>query len=102
MSRLKGAIDDPKYGVGQADVYQMMAYAHVYQCERLLLLYPHHAGLGSEAAGLTCVHQINGTDDSRIAVGTLSLSNPKAAIGQLKDLLSVDELAFHPTRSVAA
>jgi 5-methylcytosine-specific restriction enzyme subunit McrC len=48
------------------------------------------------------VHQINGTDDSRIAVGTLSLSNPKAAIGQLKDLLSVDELAFHPTRSVAA
>jgi 5-methylcytosine-specific restriction enzyme subunit McrC len=100
--RLKGAIDDPKYGVGQADVYQMMAYAHVYQCERLLLLYPHHAGLGSEAAGLTCVHQINGTDDSRIAVGTLSLSNPKAAVGQLRDLLFGDDLGLQQKQSAAA
>ena len=99
--RLKGAIDDPKYGVGQADVYQMMAYAHVYRCERLLLLYPHHGGLGLEAAGLTCVHRINGTDDSRIGVATLALSNPKAAVGQLRDLLSVDELDLQPA-SVAA
>lgn len=100
--RLKGAIDDPKYGVGQADVYQMMAYAHVYQCERLLLLYPHHGSLGSVTAGLTCVHQINGTDDSRIAVATLSLSNPKAAVGPLKGLLLLDELGLRPKESVAA
>ena len=100
--RLKGAIDDPKYGVGQADVYQMMAYAHVYQCERLLLLYPHHAGLGSEEAGLTCVHRINGTNDSRIGVATLSLSNPKAAAAQLRGLLLVDELGLHPNQSLAA
>lgn len=100
--RLKGAIDDPKYGVGQADVYQMMAYAHVYRCERLLLLYPHHAGLGSEPAGLTCVHRINGTDDSRIGVATLSLSNPKAAVGQLRELLFVEELALHPKQFAAA
>ncbi|EMD81817.1 McrBC 5-methylcytosine restriction system component [Pacificimonas flava] len=100
--RLRGVIDDPKYGVGQADVYQMMAYAHVYQCERLLLLYPHHPGLGSEAAGLTCVHRINGTDDSRIAVGTLSLSNPKAAVGQLRDLLLSDDLGLQSRQSVAA
>ena len=100
--RLKGAIDDPKYGVGQADVYQMMAYAHVYQCERLLLLYPHHAGLGSEAAALTCVHQINGTADSRIAVGTLSLSNPKAVVGQLRDLLFGDDLGLEQRQSAAA
>lgn len=100
--RLKGAIDDPKYGVGQADVYQMMAYAHVYQCERLLLLYPHHGVLGSEAAGLTCVHRINGTDDSRIGVATVSLSNPKAAVGQLRQLLLIDELGLDHTESVAA
>lgn len=74
-------VDDPTYGVGQADVYQMMAYAHVYRCERLLLLYPHHAGVGSEPAGLTCVHRINGTDDSRIGVATLSLSNPRGPSG---------------------
>lgn len=94
--RLKGVIDDPKYGVGQADVYQMMAYAHVYQCERLLLLYPHHGGLGPGAAGLTCVHRINGTDDSRIGVATLSLANPKAAVRQLSELLLIDELRLRP------
>lgn len=99
--RLKGAIDDPKYGVGQADVYQMMAYAHVYRCERLLLLYPHHAGLGSEEAGLTCVHRINGTNDSRIGVATLSLSNPKAAVEYLRDLLFLDELDVHPEQYAA-
>jgi 5-methylcytosine-specific restriction enzyme subunit McrC len=38
--RLKGAIDDAKAGVGQADVYQMMAYAQVYRCKRVMLLYP--------------------------------------------------------------
>lgn len=80
----------------------MMAYAHVYQCERLLLLYPHHAELGSEAAGLTCVHQINRTDDSRIAVGTLSLSNPKATVGHLRDLLFGDDLGLQQKQSAAA
>jgi 5-methylcytosine-specific restriction enzyme subunit McrC len=90
--RLKGAIDDPKYGVGQADVYQMMSYAHVYQCERLLLLYPHHGALGSIGAGLTCVHRINGTNDSRIAVATLSLSEPKSAAERLKNVICSDEL----------
>jgi 5-methylcytosine-specific restriction enzyme subunit McrC len=100
--RLKGAIDDPKYGVGQADVYQMMAYAHVYQCERLLLLYPHHGGLGSKAAGLTCVHRINGTDDSRIAVATLSLSNPKSALVHLRNLLLSDDLVPQSKQSLVA
>lgn len=90
--RLKGAIDDPKYGVSQADVYQMMAYARVYHCKRLLLLYPHHVGLGSESAGLTCVHRINGTEDSRIGVATLCLSDPKSAVKQLRQLLSVNDL----------
>jgi hypothetical protein len=33
-------IDDPKQGVSQADVYQMMAYAQRYLAPRLTLLYP--------------------------------------------------------------
>jgi len=44
--RISDRIDDPKQGVSQSDVYQMMAYAHLYQAPRLTLLYPHHAGLG--------------------------------------------------------
>ena len=39
-------IDDPKQGVSQGDVYQMMAYGHLYRCAHLTLLYPHHQGLG--------------------------------------------------------
>lgn len=46
--RISDRIDDPKQGVSQADVYQMMAYAHLYKATRLTLLYPHHRELGDE------------------------------------------------------
>lgn len=46
--RISARIDDQKQGVSQADVYQMMAYAHLYGSPRLTLLYPHHGGLGDE------------------------------------------------------
>jgi len=43
--RISSRIDDPKKGVSQSDIYQMMAYAHLYKAPRLTLLYPHHDGL---------------------------------------------------------
>jgi 5-methylcytosine-specific restriction enzyme subunit McrC len=43
-------LDDPKQGVNQADVYQMMAYARLYRCPRLVLLYPHLDRLGPSPA----------------------------------------------------
>ncbi len=43
--RMAPRIDDPKQGVSQADVYQLMAYARIYDCNRVMLLYPHHHGL---------------------------------------------------------
>lgn len=46
--KISARIDDPKQGVSQADIYQMMAYAHLYRAPRLTLLYPHHAGLGDD------------------------------------------------------
>ena len=45
--RLSPTIQDGKHGVNQADVYQMIAYGQLYACPDLLLLYPHHLGLGS-------------------------------------------------------
>ena len=72
--RLSPEIDDPKHGISQSDVYQMMAYAHVYQVKNLLLLYPHHAELGADA-GILCDHKIMGTDDTRLRVATVDLSN---------------------------
>lgn len=41
---LSGDPLDRRKGVGQADVYQMMAYARLYRCERLMLLYPARPG----------------------------------------------------------
>lgn len=46
--RIAAHIDDRKQGVSQSDVYQMMAYAHLYKAPRLTLLYPHHGGLGDK------------------------------------------------------
>ena len=42
-------IDDPKRGVSQADVYQLMVYGQLYDCSHVMLLYPHHGDLPPEA-----------------------------------------------------
>jgi len=47
--RLAPALEDAKQGVSQSDVYQMMAYGQLYGCPELVLLYPHHHGLGDDA-----------------------------------------------------
>lgn len=44
--RMTPRIDDPKQGVSQTDVYQLMAYSQLYRCPNVMLLYPHHNGLG--------------------------------------------------------
>ncbi len=45
-----------KHGVSQADVYQMMAYARLYECERLMLLYPSAPGADSREVRRFGVH----------------------------------------------
>lgn len=57
--RISARIEDPKQGVSQADVYQMMAYAHLYDAPKVTLLYPHHAALGSDP-GLQAGFKITG------------------------------------------
>lgn len=43
--RMTPRIDDPKQGVSQSDVYQLMAYGRLYDCPNVMLLYPHHGDL---------------------------------------------------------
>ncbi|MEN2786731.1 McrC family protein [Sphingomonas qilianensis] len=62
--RIAARIDDPKQGVSQADVYQMMAYGRLYGCAQLMLLYPHHGGL--RAAGETGRYRVTGCADELI------------------------------------
>lgn len=70
--RIARRIDDPKQGVSQADVYQMMAYGRLYGCDRLTLLYPHHAALG-QPDGVAASHRINGSDD-RLEAATIDVA----------------------------
>jgi 5-methylcytosine-specific restriction enzyme subunit McrC len=46
--RMTPRIDDPKQGVSQADVYQLMAYSQLYNCQNVMLLYPHHGALARD------------------------------------------------------
>lgn len=60
--RIAARIDDPKRGVSQADVYQMMAYGRLYRCDRLTLLYPHHRDAGCDE-GLIGDYAVNSSSD---------------------------------------
>ena len=70
-------ITDRKRGVAQADIYQMMAYAQLYRTDRLMLLYPHHAGLGEP--GLLGEHRIAVTGGAKLNLGTVDVRAPRAA-----------------------
>lgn len=59
--RISSKIDDPKQGVSQGDVYQMMAYGQLYRCPQLTLLYPHHAALAGNE-GLQALHRVASVD----------------------------------------
>jgi 5-methylcytosine-specific restriction enzyme subunit McrC len=60
--RVTARIDDPRRGVSQADVYQMMAYGRLYRCDRLTLLYPHHREAGCDE-GLIGNYAVNFSSD---------------------------------------
>ncbi|WP_192361972.1 5-methylcytosine restriction system specificity protein McrC [Mesorhizobium mediterraneum] len=57
--RIAARMEDAKQGVSQGDVYQMMAYGQLYKCDRLTLLYPHHAAV-KNSEGVHAVHQVTG------------------------------------------
>jgi 5-methylcytosine-specific restriction enzyme subunit McrC len=88
--RLAARIDDPKQGVSQADVYQMMAYGRLYSCPRLILLYPHHRGLPTPA-GVTGCHQIIGCDDELITA-TIGLDDLRSVPAVLRGMV-LDQLS---------
>jgi 5-methylcytosine-specific restriction enzyme subunit McrC len=77
--------EDKKRGVSQSDVYQMMTYARLYKCRDVMLLYPHHAGLGAEALE-AAYGMMEGDERLRIASVDL-LPGEAAVVQQLKGLL---------------
>lgn len=88
--RISSQIDDPKRGVKQADVYQMMAYGQLYRAPRLTLLYPHHSGLG-DAEGVHARHRIHG-HDTYLETATIDVANATAIEERFRRLLSLSEV----------
>lgn len=73
---------DPKSGVGQADVYQMMAYARLYECDRLMLLFPAKPG---EISGTTHRFGLHGGQEM-LAISKLDIAQDRRA--------TIEALAF--------
>jgi 5-methylcytosine-specific restriction enzyme subunit McrC len=69
--RIAVRMDDPKRGVSQDDVYQMMAYGQLYKCDRLTLLYPHHAAI-DRGEGVHAAHQVTGCSH-RLETATIDI-----------------------------
>ena len=69
-------VDDPKQGVSQADVYQLLAYGRIYECPDAVLLYPHHGDLPPEP--IRRPYSIAKPDArERLIVATLDLAGPR-------------------------
>jgi len=83
--RIAARIDDKKQGVSQADVYQMMAYGRLYECSRLTLLYPHHAGLLC-SEGVQASHRVAGSDHW-LETATVDVGNPDGIWRRLHSIL---------------
>jgi 5-methylcytosine-specific restriction enzyme subunit McrC len=81
--------EEAKEGVAQSDLYQMYAYANCYACSDVVLVYPHHAGMGS-VAGVRASYKLKSwaggqeqEGEARIKVATLDLSDLKSVPKQL-------------------
>ena len=74
-------------GVSEADVYQLLAYAHRYNVDRAYLLYPHHSALG--LPGLRRAYDIQGT--IRLSIVSLDLARLESLPEELLSNLTIPE-----------
>ena len=96
--RLSARIDDPKQGVSQTDVYQMMAYGRIYKCQRLMLLYPHHIDI-RQPEGRISSHLVNGSEDV-LATATIDVSTSSEILKRLRSLCDVNTPSYSAAMGV--
>lgn len=90
--RISSRIDDPKQGVSQSDVYQMMAYAQLYRAPRLTLLYPHHSGLG-DREHVHARHKITG-HETVLETASIDVSDGREVLSRVRSLLQFNGHSF--------
>lgn len=84
--RLNASTSGSPLGISNADIYQMLAYADVYDANSVLLLYPHSPEI-SIAPGLQKRFRAE-SSKKEIVIGTLSLSDISSVGVQLELLLN--------------
>jgi len=65
-----------KMNISQADLYQMLAYAVRYDCQNIILLYPHHSKMGQKT-GVIQQFEMQGAQNvniSTLTVATIDLA----------------------------
>ena len=89
--------EEAKEGVAQGDMYQMYAYSNRYACPNVVLLYPHHEGLGPNH-GIRTRYRLHSWADSqgtqqpgRVTIGTVNLANLSTVPGQLRALFQTKD-----------
>jgi 5-methylcytosine-specific restriction enzyme subunit McrC len=82
--RIAANIADPKQGVSQGDVYQIMAYGQLYRCPRLTLLYPHYAAANLEE-GIRGAYKINGCSHC-LEIATIDVGRSEKLIERLQKI----------------
>ncbi|MGD9918265.1 MAG: McrC family protein [Paenirhodobacter sp.] len=86
--RMTPRIDDPKQGVSQADVYQLMAYSQLYHCPNVMLLYPHHGELPAEPVHAGYAIAAQGAAET-LRIATLDVTGPsRGHVAALKQLVA--------------
>jgi 5-methylcytosine-specific restriction enzyme subunit McrC len=85
---------DRRHSVSQADIYQLMAYARLYRCDRLLLLYPAPHG---DISGKVHTHGM-AQGHERLDIATISLEGGGGSTQQrLRELI-----CFHASNGMHA
>ena len=90
--RISSRVDDPKQGVSQSDIYQMMAYAQLYHAPRLTLLYPHHLGLGSDES-IHARHRISG-HETILETASIDVAKGSNMLDRMRQLILNEDAVF--------
>ena len=76
-------------GLASTDMYQMHAYARRYDAKEVVLIYPHHSGLGPWRACRDRYHLMADDAERRVSVATVDLRDLAIVPAQLAEILGV-------------
>ena len=100
---LKPKAEEGKQGISQSDVYQMMAYSQLYECDRMLLLYPHHAGLVRDGLQSSFGIAVPGrVPASRLQIATVDIAKDLTAMAVALQELALGSAGLRVRNVVAA